>query len=97
MPSPSTEASLRRDIDSLEKGAPNYDEMEPRVAEETRNQLSSLLAQIPQLGALKSLTFISVASNSVDVYDTELEHGRLNLGLAPLDPEGKVEFRKPLV
>jgi len=93
LPSPSTEASLRRYIDSLEKGAPNYEEMEPRVAEEGRNQQAGLLAEIHKLGALQSMTFTGVSDAGMDVYDATFEHGHVNLSLAPLDPDGKVEFR----
>jgi hypothetical protein len=29
----------------------------------------------------------------MDVYDAAFEHGHVDIGLAPLDAEGKVEFR----
>jgi hypothetical protein len=93
VPSPGTEASLRRYIASMEDGAPNYDEMEPHVAADLAGRLPDTLAKIEQLGALKSLTFESVSGDGMDVYDAEFEHGRVDLGLAPLDPDGKVEFR----
>ena len=54
VPSPNTEASARRYIASLENGTPNYDEMEPRVAEEQHHTLPNELAEIHDLGALKS-------------------------------------------
>ena len=92
VPSPGTEGSARRYILSLEKGTPNYDEMIPRVAEDVRCLLPNTLANIHKLGALKSLTFEHV-SNGLDVYDAEFEHGRADLGLAPLDSDGKVEYR----
>jgi hypothetical protein len=93
VPSPGTEASARRYIASLEDGAPNYDEMEPRVAADVSGRLPSLLAEIKTLGLLKSITFESVSSDGMDVYDAEFVHGHVDLGLAPLDPDGKVEFR----
>jgi len=55
---------------------------------------SSHIAVIHKLGALKSLTFVAVSSIGTDVYDAEFEHGGLNLGLAPLDLDSKVEFRE---
>lgn len=91
--SPGTEASVRRYIDSLEKGAPDYDEMEPRVADENRRQLPGQMAEIRKLGAFQSLKFVSVTSNGMDVYDATFEHGHVMVGMAPLDAEGKVEFR----
>jgi bla regulator protein blaR1 len=93
LPSPGTEDSVRRYIDSLERGAPNYDEMEPRVADENRRQLESQMAEIQKLGAFQSLKFTTVISNGMDVYDAKFEHGDVMVGLAPLDADGKVEFR----
>ena len=93
VPAPGTEGSVRRYIESLEKGAPNYDEMEPRVVEDVRPQEAGMLGEIRKLGALKSLTFTVVTSNGMDVYDAAFEHGHVMVGLAPLDAEGKVEFR----
>lgn len=93
VPSPGTEDSVRRYIDSLEKGTPNYDEMEPRVAEEVRQLMTGTMTEIHRLGALKSLTFTAVTPNGMDVYDAGFEHGHVMVGLAPLDAEGKVEFR----
>lgn len=93
VPSPGTEGSVRRYIDSLERGAPNYDEMEPRVADDTRHQWPNQQVLIQKLGALQSLTFTSVTTNGMDVYDAAFEHGHVMVGLAPLDAEGKVEFR----
>jgi hypothetical protein len=43
-PSRGTEAALRRLIDGLISGEPNYDEMNPRVAAATRDQLKDLHA-----------------------------------------------------
>lgn len=93
VPASGTEESVRRYIVSLEKGAPNYDEMEPRVAEDVRMSLPAELTTIHRLGALKSLTFTVVTSNGMDVYDAAFEHGHVMVGLAPLDADGKVEFR----
>lgn len=92
-PSPGTEDSVRRYIASLERGAPDYDEMEPRVAEETRQSLPADLATIRKMGTLKSLTFVAVNPTGEDVYDAAFEHGHVMVGPAPLDADGKVQFR----
>jgi len=92
-PSPGTEASLRRYIESLEKGAPNYDEMEPFVATKVRTQLTEILANIKRLGELKTVTFKSVSPEGMDIYDIEFEHGRVEARMAPLTPEGRVQLR----
>jgi len=93
VPSPGTDAYARRYISSLDKGVPNYDEMEPRVADDVRSQLPSLVDQIHHFGALQSLTFVSVTGNGMDLYKAQFEHARVMLGVAPLDAEGKVEFQ----
>lgn len=93
MPSPGTETYARRYIGSLDKGVPNYDEMESRVADDVRSQLPSLVDQIHHFGALQSLTFVSVTGNGMDLYKAQFEHAHVMLGVAPLDAEGKVEFQ----
>jgi beta-lactamase regulating signal transducer with metallopeptidase domain len=92
-PSSGTEASLRRYIDSLEKGTPNYDEMMPALANNVRMQLPSTLDFIRQVGPLKSLNFMAVNSNGMDVYDVVFEHGRAMWFIAPLTIDGKVVAR----
>jgi hypothetical protein len=92
-PSPGTEASLRRYIQSLENGMPNYDEMEPVVATKVRTQLTEILANMKRLGALKAVTFKSVSPEGMDIYDLEFERGRAEARMAPLTPDGKVQIR----
>ena len=93
-PSPGTEASLRRYIESLEKGAPNYEEMGPTQAEKVRAQLPTILAGIKRLGAFKTLTFKSVSNEGMDVYEAEFEHGTVRGLMAPLSADvGKVQLR----
>lgn len=56
-PSPGTEASLRRYINSLEIGRPNYDEMSPQVAAVVSRELPQIEQTIHKMGAFQSLTF----------------------------------------
>ncbi len=92
-PSPGTEASLRRYIDSLEKGEPNYGEMDPRLAATVRSQLPAILSFIRQAGQLKTLTFNSIGDNGMDVYQADFEHARVLWYIAPLTADGKVVGR----
>ena len=92
-PSPGTEASLRRYIDSLEKGEPNYSDMDPGLAAVVRSQLPGILSFIRQAGALKTLTFKSVSDNGMDVYQADFEHSRVLWYIAPLAADGKVVAR----
>ena len=67
-PAPGTEDALRRYIMSLEKGAPNYEEMTPMLSAIVHIQLSNTLQEIGDLGQLKSITFKSVNGGGQDVY-----------------------------
>jgi hypothetical protein len=89
-PSPGTEAFLRRHIESLEKGQPNYEEMMPDVAAIVRRQLPGTMAMIARWGALKSITFKSVGPAGKDIYDVAFDHGRAEWRIAPLSSDGKV-------
>lgn len=92
-PSPGTEASLRRYIDSLQKGQPNYDEMSARRAATERRELPIILPLMQKAGALKTLTFIEVGEDGLDVYDATFEHAHFEWYIAPLSADGKVVGR----
>ena len=92
-PSPGTEASLRRYIDSLQKGQPNYDEMSARRAATERRELPIILPLVQKAGALKTLTFIEVGEDGLDVYDATFEHAHFEWYIAPLSADGKVVGR----
>lgn len=88
-----TEASLRRYIDSLEKGAPNYDDMTPPLANAVRQQLPVIEGSIRRWGALQSVTFKSVDADGDDHYDVRFEHGHVEWLVAPLSSDGKAVSR----
>ena len=73
--SPGTEAALRRNIEELQRGEPNYDRMSPALADLTRQQLPQLKATMAQLGALQSVTFTGVGQGGADIYQVKFEHG----------------------
>jgi uncharacterized membrane protein len=91
--SPGTEASLRRYIDSLEGGHPNYDEMSPMLAAAVNRQLPTIMSTIRKLGEFKSLTYEGVDPNGSDVYDAMFVRGQLEWHIAPLSVDGKVTSR----
>src|ERR1700733_11248153 len=84
-----TDAWIRRYIDGMEKGQPNYDEMAPPLADAVRQQLAMTLQLMQRLGAYKSLTFKNVGPNGMDVYDAAFDNGQLEFFIAPLDAGGK--------
>jgi bla regulator protein BlaR1 len=72
---PGSEAALRRLIEGLASGNPNYAEQSPLLADATRAQLPRLREGLDRLGALQSLQFIGVGSKGWDVYQARFEHG----------------------
>lgn len=88
--SPGTQASLRRFIESLERGVPDYAEMTPQLAAVVRAQSQGTMAQIKVWGQLKSVTFKFVTSNGVDLFDVAFEHGGAQWDVAPLTTDGKI-------
>jgi hypothetical protein len=58
--SPGTEAALRRLIDGIISGKPNYDEMSAALAEATRQQLPILHPGLAELRAVESIRFLGV-------------------------------------
>jgi hypothetical protein len=71
---PATEAALRRIIEELRAGKPDYDRMSPNLAFITRLQLSDLQGALKGFGALKSVTFKSVGPGGADIYDVVFEN-----------------------
>jgi beta-lactamase regulating signal transducer with metallopeptidase domain len=92
-PSPGTEASLRRFIDSMQSGQPNYEEMTPQLAAANRSQVSRTGPLMQSFGALKSLTFRTVNAQGMDVYDAVFEQASVEFVIAPLTSDGKVTAR----
>ena len=50
---PGSEAAVRRTIDELRTGKPNYDLMSPQLADATRQQLPHLQSTFAAMGALQ--------------------------------------------
>jgi pimeloyl-ACP methyl ester carboxylesterase len=92
-PHPDREASVRRYVESLERGAPNYDEMAAPQADEVRQQLPAILQLIKALGTLKSVSYERGTEDGADVYLVAFEHGQVEWTIGPLAPNGKVQKR----
>jgi 3-oxoadipate enol-lactonase len=92
-PHPDREASVRRYVESLEKGAPNYDEMSAAEAEDVRQELPQLLQFVRAKGALKSVTYEHGTEDGADVYLVAFEHGQAEWTIGPLSADGKVQAR----
>jgi CubicO group peptidase (beta-lactamase class C family) len=89
-PAPGSEALLRRAIEELRLGQPDYSQMSPAFADVTRQQLPNLKSAVGQLGAVQSVTFKGVGPGGFDIYEVKFQNGltEFRIGLAP---DGKIE------
>jgi hypothetical protein len=87
---PGSEAALRRMIEELRLGKPNYDLLSPGLAAATRQQLPQLQSMIAGMGALQAVTFKGVGPGGADIYQVKFEKGSLDYRIW-LEPDGKVE------
>jgi beta-lactamase regulating signal transducer with metallopeptidase domain len=74
-PTPGSEDALRRYIDALRSGEPDYDGMTPEVAAETRRQLLLNQAILTRLGALRAMSFRGVTVMGSDLYTVHFANG----------------------
>ena len=89
-PQEGSEAAIRKDIADIEAGTPDYDHMSEGLANATKSQLAELKALFAQLGAIKSVQFMSVDKNGGDTYTVEFEHGKTEFHIL-MGTDGKVE------
>ena len=85
-----TEAALRRNIEELRAGKPNYDKMSPLLARAVRVGLTDLEKTMRGFGAVKSVTFKSVTPDGTDIYDVMFDKQATQWRLI-LDAEGRTE------
>ena len=89
-PAPGSEAALRRMINEIRAGKPDYDQMSPGLANVTRQQLPQLQQSIAGLGALETVTFKAVGPAGPDIYQVKFEKGTLEYRIW-MAPDGKVD------
>jgi hypothetical protein len=87
---PGGDAALRRMIESVRSGQPNYDLMSSTLAANTREQLPQIHGTLVQLGDLVSMTFKGVGPGGADIYLVKFEHGSLEYRIW-LAVDGKIE------
>ncbi|HEY7664859.1 MAG TPA: M56 family metallopeptidase [Xanthobacteraceae bacterium] len=74
-PTAGSEEALRRYIGSLERGQPDYDQLTPEVAGETRRHLLLNQAILARLGPLRAMSFRAVSPLGSDVYMARFANG----------------------
>src|SRR6185369_658377 len=70
---PGSEAALRKLIEDVRAGKPDYESMSPGLAGATRQQLPQLQSTVKELGAIQSLTFKGVGPAGPDIYTVKFE------------------------
>jgi len=87
---PGSEAALRKMIEDVRAGKPDYATMSAGFAEATRQQLPQLQTSVTQLGQVQSVKFKGVGPAGPDIYDVKFENGSLEYRVW-LAVDGKVE------
>jgi hypothetical protein len=72
---PGSEAALRRLIEGISTGRPNFAEMSPELANVLRQQLPQLEPTVSHLGAVQSVEFRGVGNQGWDIYDVKQQNG----------------------
>ena len=90
LPMPGSERALRRCLQELAKGNPDYDRLSPGFAELVREKLPNTLQTLRPLGQLVSLKFTGVDTRGWDNYKAKFEHGSNEWGIL-LGPDGKID------
>jgi hypothetical protein len=85
-----SEAALRKMIEDVRLGKPDYETMSSGLAAATRQQLPQLQSTVTQLGAIQSVIFKGVGPAGADIYQVKFENGSLEYRIW-LAPDGKVE------
>jgi hypothetical protein len=81
---------VRRMINELQTGKPNYDLMSPGLADATRQQLPQLQSMIAAMGALQSVIFKGVGPGGADIYQVNFKKGSIDYRIW-LGADGKTE------
>jgi hypothetical protein len=87
---PGSEAALRKMIEDVRAGKPDYGTMSAGLAEATRQQLSQLQSGVTKLGAIQSVTFLGVGSSGADIYTVKFANGSAEYEIL-LAADGKIE------
>jgi hypothetical protein len=90
MPAAGSEDALRDALDGLQRGAPDYARVAPRLADSLRQQLARLRAQMTALGAIESVFFKGVGPGGYDVYGVKFAGGAAEFRIR-LTGEGLIE------
>jgi hypothetical protein len=88
---PGSEAALRKLIEGLASGMPDYAAMTPEFAKQMRQQVGFLEPMAAGSGAIQSIEFAGIDTEGRNIFQVVQEKGATNARIA-LDADGKIEF-----
>ena len=77
-PAPGAEAALRRAIEGLQQGAPDYAVFDPRVVPNLRPQVVAIRDQLAPYGAIRSVAFKGKGPDGADIFIVACDKGALD-------------------
>jgi DNA-binding transcriptional MerR regulator len=90
MPSPGSQAAIRRLITQYQQGAVDYAGMSASLAAVAREQAPLIAAELALAGGLQTMRFRGVGRDGWDVYDANFANGDMECRIA-LGPDGRIE------
>ena len=88
---PGSEAALRKLIEGLASGMPDYAAMTPEFASQMKQQIRFLQPMAASSGAIQSIDFAGIDTEGRNIYQVVQAKGATNARIA-LDADGKIEF-----
>jgi hypothetical protein len=84
-PLPGSQQALARHIEAVRRGAPDFDQMTPEVAAQTRLLLPQHQSLLAKLGTLQELAFRGVSRAGNDLYAAEFTNGTVTWQIGLLE------------
>jgi len=88
-PAPGSQAALRRLLEGLAKGEPDYSALDKDFADSVRERLTEMKGDIGRFGTIQSMRFRDVDSMGGDTYEVAFSRGRAQVRVIML-PDGKI-------
>lgn len=89
---PQLESLLRKTLNAVQSGAPNYSDMEPMLADQVEQQLAPMRQRFAALGAIRAIEFRgiqSTPSGPAEYYRVRFDNGQM-AWMINLSPSKKI-------